>query len=368
MLTLNNTKHKNRLLNIFCIMYFSLWLPHFLNHTSLSVSSEPELLEKRMCALLPPLAHALEYIAGKRGFKKQSHFLCLCRENCWTDFPQEKKEKRKENIRFVSGVSVSNLLSNTPQLSPETTGAEFVIEGSRLVDTAGCFPSNANTTVQPGFSPHVVCCKHVPSCHSPSGSNRHNCTNQSSPCLASNLRNTWLLISFCQSSSQPVPLSLLHTFPLHRHSIGGWPLAVLWHRAENGNSLFRPFCGLPRLHRLLHPISQPCEIEPLHITYCDPITAPHIQHADESCSWGLAIPQRKKKKCVTIYHLIYTHMHRYTCTKHRNTSIGTHTHTDSHICSTKPPSYPNPFLSAHTQDSFLILDEIPDTVYKNAHG
>ena len=80
-----------------------------------------------------------------------------------------------------------------------------------------------------------------------------------------------------------------------------------------------------------------CEIEPLPVLhiYCDPITLPHIQASDESCcSSGSAI--LKRKKC---HNLPPLHTHRHTPAAHIGTPTQTHRFTHTHT-QCKPASLP----------------------------
>lgn len=221
---------------------------------------------------------------------------------------------------------MSNLLSNTPRLSPERRGAEFVILWTQLVDTVGCLPSLSAQPILRSLFPHVLY-KQGPSCHSLSGKNYHNCTNQNSLCLASGRWNTWLIISFCQSSSA-CPLSLLHTSPIPcpciittRSTVQGlWHLLISkrsfvkggwWHKAdrlERENSLVRPFCGLLELTTLHIPslsLWNRAPACPAHLLWPH-YAATYIQPSDEGCCSGSAI-LKEKKTCIPIYHHIHTH-------------------------------------------------------------
>lgn len=199
--------------------------------------------------------------------------------------------------------------------------------------------------IPPSFSPHGVLYKQVPSCHSPSGKEYHNCTNQNSPCLASQRRNTRLIISSCQSSSASAHLS--HTWSLyHDHwlccdtagPVTSFNIQVLWRGGTRGckadrsgreNSLFRPFCGLFQRPPCTFHLSA-CEIEPLPVLhiYCDPIMLPHIQPSDEGCCSSSAILKRKKKKCYNLPPYMHTHTRLHTsCTflfAHKHAHLHTH--------------------------------------------
>lgn len=265
---------------------------------------------------------------------------------------------------MASSVSVSNLLRNAAQLSPERSSSPCGLSWSTQTVSSPS-PSGSRPNYSPEFFslPRVVLCKqgHRPVIPHLDKKNKRNCTNQSSACLASGRLKKTTTKKTLGLSYQSVSLHL----PLHTSAgivatagpVTSFNIQVLWKGGGGGGGGVQSRQVRERefiIQTLLLPSCtfhlSACEIEPLPVLhiYCDPITLPHIQASDESCcSSGSAILKRKKMSQFTTLHT-----HRHTPAAHIGTPTQKHTHRVQTCLLT--------LLYFVPQASSFTVDEIPD--------
>ena len=261
---------------------------------------------------------------------------------------------------MASSVSVSNLLRNAAQLSPEQSssprGLSWSTQTASSPSLSGSRPNHSPQFFF-FFSSHTLSSANkAPSCHSPSGNkknkkNNRNCTNQSFSVFGKRTlkkKRKGKKKKTVGLSYQSVSLHLrLHTSACIVATAGpvtSFNIQVLWKGGGGGGGGVQSRQVRERefiIQTLLLPSCtfhlSACEIEPLPVLhiYCDPITLPHIQASDESCcSSGSAI--LKRKKC---HNLPPLHTHRHTPAAHIGTPTQTHRFTHTHT-QCKPASLP----------------------------
>lgn len=248
---------------------------------------------------------------------------------------------------MASNVSVSNLLRNAAQLSPERSSSPCGLSWSTQTVSSPS-PSGSRPNYSPEFFPS----------HALSSANKATVLSfpiwikKTSVIAQIRAQRVWQ-VDAQKKQQQKKTLGLsyqsvsLH-LPLHTSAgivatagpVTSFNIQVLWKGGGGGGGGVQSRQVRERefiIQTLLLPSCtfhlSACEIEPLPVLhiYCDPITLPHIQASDESCcSSGSAILKRKKMSQFTTLHT-----HRHIPAAHIGTPTQTHTQ------SANLPPYPS---------------------------